>query len=93
MALAALYAIAVIILFHQAMTCMTMFCDSVALPVFLPAGWLDLLPFSGPLNYVANPMHRWRFLIPAVVTNAIIYYFIGSAIGSVFGRLSKLFVR
>lgn len=87
--LALLYLVAAIILFHQAMACMTMFCDSAALPVFLPAGWLYWLPFSGSLNYVADPMRHWQFVIPAAVTNAIVYYFVGLAIGQVFNSLSR----
>lgn len=86
--LAALYLAAAGILFSRAMTCASMLCDLVAMPVFLPAGWLYWLPFSGSLNYVADPMRRWEFVIPAIITNAAIYYFAGFAIASGIRRLS-----
>jgi len=81
--------VAAIILFHEAMTCTSMFCDLVAMPVFLPAGWIYWLPFSGALNYVADPMRRWEFVIPVTATNAVIYYFLGFAIASGIRKLSK----
>lgn len=87
--LAGIYMVAAIILFHEAMTCTSMFCDLVAMPVFLPAGWIYWLPFSGALNYVADPMRRWEFVIPVTATNAVIYYFLGFAIASGIRKLSK----
>ncbi len=76
--LAALYAVAAVALFHEAMTCGVMLCDLVAIYVFLPLGYLVWLPWSGQMNYVANPMVRWEFVIPAVLGNLLFYYFIGA---------------
>jgi hypothetical protein len=52
---AALYTIAAAFLFHEAMACGGMLCDLVALSVFVPAGYLYWVPFSGQLNYVPDP--------------------------------------
>ncbi len=85
--LATLYASAAAILFHNAMTCTGWVCDFVAFPVFLPAGEIYWWPFSGKLDYVPDPMRRWEFVIPAAITNIVIYYGVGSLIGGGFRRL------
>jgi hypothetical protein len=87
--LSALYAIAAGFLFHEAMTCGDWMCDFVAFPAWLPAGYIYWLPFSGPLGYIPDPMRRWAFVVPTVVTNAVAYYFIGFALGVAFRELRK----
>ena len=72
-------------MFHDAMTCIGWVCDLGAIFVFPPAGEIYWWPFSGQ---VPNPMRRWEFVIPAALTNMVIYYFLGNVVGAVLRKLS-----
>lgn len=84
---AALYTVAGVVIFHEAMTCGTMLCDIVAIYVFLPFGYLLWLPWSGQMDYIANPMVRWEFVVPAVLGNLFFYYFIGAALACLWRKV------
>ena len=87
---AALYTAAAMYLFHEAMTCIGIACDLLAFFVWLPAGYIYWFPFSGVFgNYVPNPMSRWEFVIPTAVSNIVVYYFFGSAVGAGFRKFVK----
>ncbi len=85
---AGLYVIAATAMFFVALTCSSdWMCDLIALPAFVPAGYLYWLPFSGQFNYIPDPVRRWEFIIPALITNAALYYLAGSAAELLFKRL------
>jgi hypothetical protein len=53
---------------------------------FLPAGMIFWWPFSGRfrrfgLPHICNPMRRWEFIIPTVLTNTALYYLLGYLVG------------
>lgn len=75
------------------MTCVGMLCDLVAFAVFLPAGYIYWLPFSGQLNYVPDPMREWKFVIPAVITNLVFYYFLGYVVSAAFREVFQMHAR
>jgi len=86
---AGLYAIGAAILFRESLTCATWMCDLVALPVFLPAGYIFWAPFSGPVDYIPDPLDRWIFVVPAALTNLVLYYYVGYGLGAAIGALRR----
>jgi hypothetical protein len=86
--LAALYLIAATFLFFEAMTCTDgFFCGIAAIPVFAPAGFLYSRILS---SYVSSPaILQWEVIIPAVLTNTVLYYFLGYAVDAAFRKLFK----
>jgi hypothetical protein len=94
--LSLVYIIAAILLFHDAMTCGGLLCDLSALLVWLPAGILYFTAYNlldkwfvfGDIGATAAPARQWLFIIPTVITNAVIYYFIGYGISA---ALTKVF--
>ena len=91
---AALYSISAVFLFGKAMTCIGIACGLVALPVFLPAGYIYWFPFSGKLgNYVPDPLSGWAFVIPTAITNMVFYYFLGHAVAAAFAKMFNRYVR
>ena len=86
---AALYLIAATALYFKALTCNDgFFCGIEVLLVFLPAGFI----YSGLLDqFVGSPIAlQWEVIIPTVVTNAVLYYFLGYGVGAAFRKLITL---
>jgi len=80
-AFAAAYMIAVFVLFWNAFTCMGMLCDLPAVFVFAPAG-LAYYPAANFLfGYIIDPFREWGLIIPSVLTNVTLYYYVGYLIG------------
>lgn len=80
--------------YGQAVTCHTMFCDFVALYGFLPAGALYVVayPFVDRwfgFGYIVNPHLTLGFVIPAIITNVLLYYFIGRAVAWTVSRCRR----
>ena len=92
---AIIYAVAAAVLFTKAFTCQFTFCAFIDLPVFAPAGalyyWVyDLLVENRIVpGYIPNPEVTWGFVIPAVVANVLLYYYVGRCVGRYLGRHSK----
>ena len=87
--MAAVYLTAATFLFFEAKTCTDgFFCGIAAIPAFVPAGFL----YSRILSpYVSSPaILQWEVIIPTVLTNTALYYFVGYAVEA---ALRKLFTR
>ena len=86
---ATLYLIAAAALYFKALTCNDgFFCGIEVLAVFVPAG----LIYSELLDqFVGSPIAlQWQVIIPTVVTNAVLYYFLGYGVGAALGKLIRL---
>ena len=90
----ATYLMAAVFLLRDGLTCTGMLCDLPAFLVLLPAGWVFYAVSNFVLGYDPDPLvgynlvgHdlqrfiKWGFIIPSVLTNVIIIYFVGYLIG------------
>jgi hypothetical protein len=83
----AAYLVVAFFLFRDALTCTGMLCDLPALFVFLPAGEVYYVVSNALLGYDPAPLTEWRFILPSVLTNVVLYYFVGRLVGRVTTRL------
>ena len=77
-------------LIYQAFTCPDWLCDLVEFPVTIPFGlvYLGVLRvFAGGLGY--SPFRNWFFVIPTLIGNSIIFYWLGAGIAKIFSRALK----
>jgi hypothetical protein len=77
----AIYLVAAFFLFRDALTCGGMLCDLPAIFVFLPAGEVYYVVSNFLFGYDPGPFREWRFIIPSVLTNVVLYYFLGRLMG------------
>jgi ABC-type sulfate transport system permease component len=82
-------------LINQAFSCSDWLCDLVEFPVTIPFGllYLEVLRLLAP-NFVFGsltyaPFRNWFFIIPTLIGNSIIFYWLGVRIAKLFSKLSK----
>jgi hypothetical protein len=80
-------------LFHEALTCSDWVCDLVALPAAFPLGILIAWLYDG-IDYLfvlphltGGLLHRWHFILPTVLANAVFYFWAGRQIEKLLRRL------
>ena len=76
-------------LFWKAFSCRSALCSLIDIPVFAPAGFVfywayEIVDKVFGLGSIPNPEVRLPFVIPAVVCNATLYYFLGSKVATLF---------
>lgn len=79
-------------LIYQAFTCTGWVCDLVEVPAAVPFGliylallqWLDPIFVFGSITYA--PFRNWFFIIPTLLGNSLLYYWLGLGIGKLWGR-------
>jgi hypothetical protein len=82
-----IYLVAASFLIYLAFTCSGWVCDVVELPVTIPFGflWLILLQWLDPIfafgSITYAPFKNWFFIIPTLVGNSVIFYWLGVGIG------------
>ena len=82
------------VLIYQALTCTGWVCDIVEFPAAIPFGLLYLLLLRalnpifafGSITYA--PFTNWFFIIPMLVGNSVVYYWIGVGIGKLGAKLA-----
>ena len=80
-------------LVYSAFTCTGWVCDIVELPATVPFGllylgllrWLNPLFVFGSITY--SPFRNWYFIIPTLVGNSVIFYWLGVGIGKLCTKL------
>jgi hypothetical protein len=83
------------LLIYRAFTCVGWVCDLVEFPVTIPFGllYLALLKLLDPIFFFGSityaPFRNWFFIIPTLVGDSIIFYWLGVRIGKLLARLLK----
>jgi hypothetical protein len=89
----AIYLVMASYLVYQAFTCTGWVCDLVEFPATIPFGllylallkWLNPIFVFGSITY--NPFKNWFFIIPTLVGNSIVFYWLGVGIGKLCMKL------
>lgn len=84
---------------YQAFTCSGWLCDLAGIPAALPFGaiylavlqWLDPIYVFGSITYA--PFRNWWFIIPTLIVNSLICYWLGSGIGKLCAKLFRRLPR
>ena len=82
------------VLIYQAFTCIGWVCDIVEFPAAIPFGllYLFLLRLLNPVFVFGSityaPFTNWYFIIPTLVGNSIVFYWIGVGVGKLIVRLT-----
>jgi len=80
-------------LIHEALTCTVWFCDLVEFWVALPFGAIYLLvlklldPVAGFGSITYAPFRNWVFIVPTLIANSVIYYWVGVGVAKLFAKL------
>lgn len=83
---------------YQAFTCIGWVCDLVEFPVTIPFGllYLALLKLLDPIfafgSITYAPFRNWFFIVPTLIGNSIIFYWLGVGIAKLFARPKKVSV-
>jgi len=91
--LVVLYWAAAAPLIHEALTCTVWFCDLVEFWVALPFGAIYLLvlklldPVAGFGSITYAPFRNWVFIVPTLIANSVIYYWVGVGVAKLFAKL------
>ncbi len=83
------------VLIYQAFTCTGWVCDLVEFPAAIPFGLLYLLLLRalnpmfafGSITY--DPFRNWFFIIPTLVGNSVVFYWIGVGIGKLGAKVMR----
>ncbi|HEY1204957.1 MAG: hypothetical protein ABSH46_07205 [Bryobacteraceae bacterium] len=88
-----LYLVSASYLIYQAFACRGWVCDLVEIPAAVPFGlvyllalrWLD--PFFAFGDITWSPFRNWFFIVPTVIGNSLIFYWLGVGVGKLAARL------
>jgi len=83
------------VLVYKAFTCSGWVCDIVELPAAIPFGLLYLLLLRllnpifvfGSITYA--PFTNWYFIIPNLIGNSVLFYWLGVGMGKLIGRITR----
>lgn len=83
------------VLIYQAFTCTGWVCDLVEFPAAIPFGFLYLLLLRAlnPIfvfgSITHEPFRNWFFIIPTMVGNSVVFYWIGVGIAKLSARVMR----
>jgi len=93
--LVVLYLAGSAILIYQAFTCTGWLCDLVEFPAAIPFGllYLMLLRALNPIfqfgSVTYSPFRNWFFIIPTLLGNSVVFYWIGVGIAKLSAKLAR----
>lgn len=91
----AIYLAASLWLVHQAFTCTGWMCDMVEIPATVPFAlvYFPLLRLLNPIFLFGSityaPFRNWYFIVPTLLGNSIIYYWLGVGVRRLYVSLSR----
>jgi len=94
-AFVAVYLAGAACLIYLAFTCVGWVCDIIEFPAAVPFGllylallkWLNPVFAFGSITY--SPFRNWFFIVPTLIGNSIVFYWLGVGIGKVYARFHR----